>query len=332
MLTRFTDSGIRDPLRDDQLGPPGLSDYEGKGKAVGSGLESLGRIALTAGLPVLGGLAGYSLSDGDHLATAAGIGLGGLGSLSVMANSPLQFARPLVEPSVGGSTGKFVGRQIDNLAPREQHMVSRIHDMSPAQGLSYIQLLEHHNKEAPHVIQAMKDAYNIRRTGVTEQLKVSAIGLPTQNGFHDPLDDDTAPHGIYNLRRPGKRIGGALGTLASVALPAVAGGLLEHSIFGSSGAIGAGLGAVSGIPFSAVGHEMGKSVGRSAGALAENFQSDDAHAVEKIKQMNPQDAYVHIKSLERAGNTHPTTLAKMKEAYNYRRDGLALQARAGVGQ
>ncbi len=332
MLQRFTDSGIRDPLRDDHLGPAPTKDYESSGRTFGRGIESLGRVALTAGLPVLGGAAGYALSGGDALSTAAGAGLGGLGSLSMMGHSPLSAMRPLVEPSAGASVGGFVGRQIDNLAPREQHMVSRIHEMSPAQGLAYIQLMEQQGKEQPHVLSAMKDAYNTRRIGIHEQLKVSTVGVPTNNDFQDPLDHDTAPHGLTNYHIPGKRFGGALGTLASVALPAVAGGLIDHSVFGGDGAIGAGLGAISGLPFTPVGHEIGKRIGRGLGSLAENFQSNDAHAVEKIKQMNPQDAYVHIRELERAGTTHPDVLAKMKETYNYRRDGLALQARAGVGQ
>lgn len=296
MLENFIDHIPRDPLRDDDLGPPHLPVYEATGRTVGRGAEALGKAVLT----------------------------GGMGGLSM--------ASPLVEHSAGGNVGAFIGRQLEGRLPREDHMVERIHQMSPSQGLAYIQLLEHHNDEEPHVIQAMKDAYNARRIGVTEHMKVSSLGVPTDNSFQDSLETDTAPHpGIYKLRRPGGHIGSALGTLASIGIPAAAGGLLEHSLFGTSGMVGAGLGALSGAPFAPVGREIGRSVGRGIGSLAENLQSGDRHAVQSIKDNNPQDSYAHVRALERAGQTDPETLQKMKDSYNYRRDSLALQSRAGVG-
>lgn len=333
MLQRYTDQMVRDPLRDDKLGPKGLPGYERTGRAFGRGLESVGRFGLLAGMPALGAGAGYILGDGDPLATAGGAALGGLGSLaSISRSGGILASSPLTGPSTGGSIGGYVGKKLDELSPRENHLVERVHQMSPNQGLAYIQQLEHEGSEQPHVLQAMKDAYNTRRIGVQEQLKVSAMGLPTNNDFRDPMDDDTAPRGYYDLHRPAKRIGGVLGGIASVAAPAVAGGVLEHALFGTGGAIGAGLGAAAGVPFMPVGRDIGRHLGRSAGIFAERFHPEENHAVEMIKRMNPQDAYVHVRSLERAGNTRPELIQKMKDAFNYRRDGLAFQAQAGVGQ
>lgn len=321
MLQRFTDHVIRDPLRDDDLGPRGITNHESTGRTLGRGIDSLGRAALTAGLPLLGAGAGYILGHGDHMAVAEGAGLGGLGSLGMLAGTAV--ARPLVDLSAGGAIGGYIGRKLDQRLPRQNHMVQKIRDMSPEHGLAYIQHAEHSGSEEPHVIQLMKDAYNARRIGLNEQFKTS--GILYDISFSDPMDNDTAPNGVYDYHRPGKHIGGALGTAASIAVPAIAGGMM-------GGPIGAGLGALAGIPLAAVGHEVGKHVGKSIGSLAKHFQPVTNHAVEQIKQMNPQDAYVYMRNLERAGNTEPEILKAMKDAYNYRRDGLALQARAGVGQ
>jgi hypothetical protein len=66
------------------------------------------------------------------------------------------------------------------------------------------------------------------------------------------------------------------------------------------------------------------------GESLESLQPEERHAVEMVRKMHPAESYVHIRNLERSGQTRPEVLNAMKETYNFRRRGLGYQLAAGV--
>lgn len=77
----------------------------------------------------------------------------------------------------GHALGKRIGGGIGSLTSPEAQAAEKIKRMDPASGLAHIRMLEQSGRVSPSVIQAMKDSYNTRRTGLQTQIQ-SGVALP----------------------------------------------------------------------------------------------------------------------------------------------------------
>lgn len=369
-------SVVRDPLRDDELGPDPATNYANAGKQIGRVTGMLGGVAALAAGPVILGTIGHHIGgemgaanydagwsdenkakyydqylhgssttiglerateQGQNLGQGAGYVVGGLlGANALVSGAPLRLLWPLVESRTDELAGHAVGGMLNSFVPRERKMVSKIHSLSPRQGYALIRNLEDAGTEKPEVIKAMKDAYNVRRIGVQEQLKTSVLGIPRYEGLHDPLQEDTAPLGIRNVRGSLGILGGVLGAGLGVTIPMFLAGYALGDVGRAGGnevgMAATGLGSVGGLAAapltSVIGYSMGNSAGRAVGEAVESAQAPERHAVDTIKSMTPADAYNHITYLERTGKATPAVIQAMKDTYNYRRRGYKYQLAA----
>jgi hypothetical protein len=79
--------------------------------------------------------------------------------------------------AAGKRIGAGIGRASMNFASPESQAAEKIKRMDPSTGLAHIHMLEQSGHESPSVIQAMKDAYNTRRTGLQTQMQ-AGVALP----------------------------------------------------------------------------------------------------------------------------------------------------------
>lgn len=267
------------------------------------------------------------IEHGQHMGAAVGALGGGLAGLRSIAPRTLI---PGMESSGYGWLSDRLGKAITRSHPKTERMVSRIHEMHPADGLALIRSVKERGQEDPAVVKAMEDAYNTRRTYYAHLSKVAVLGLPPTRIPSDPLEDkDFAPPGLARWDRTGRRAGAALGGLAGLTAGLVGPLYVGHELGGTAGTEAA-------IPASIVGAPVGAGIGALAGGAAGEMigeelsahQSPHRHAVENIKKMTPAEGLAHIQALERAGNTHPDIIKTMKDAYEFRRRGLGHQLAA----
>jgi|GEM_PF-5121496 len=174
-----------DPLDNPDLGPAGEHGRVQHGSNVGKLVGALGGAAL-------GGLAGHAIGGG--LASGAanlGASIGGVvpGYDPVMGEQVHDFFNnvgsaegTLTGGVVGGMLGHHLGGRIGggiarlHSTPAEQ-AVERIRRMDPASGLAHIRMTEQSGHVSPEILQAMKDAYNTRRSGIQAQLG-AGVAIP----------------------------------------------------------------------------------------------------------------------------------------------------------
>lgn len=191
-MTKFADAiqadwdphtQLHDPLKDPAIAPHApIPRFDRAGKSIGSTLGSLGGGLAGALLPsALGFVAGaggaYGLehllgSDSGFGSSALQIGAGALGA---GAAAPAGFFGQHIGRGLGalhgGQIGEGAGKQLEKLYSPERQAAERMRRMNPQHGLALIRTMESTGAGSPSEIEAMKDSYNIRRTGLRHQVQ-----------------------------------------------------------------------------------------------------------------------------------------------------------------
>ena len=175
-----------DPLENPELGPDRSGNRVGRGR-------NIGRILGTVGGAALGGSLGHDLGGGV-LSTATDIGdsigrhIPGYDEnvANDVHDSFTNFGKVegtlsgglvggLAGRAAGSGIGAGIGRLSSNFASPESQAAEKIKQMDPATGLAHIRMLEHSGHVSPSVLQAMKDTYEVRRSGLKDQIQA---GVP----------------------------------------------------------------------------------------------------------------------------------------------------------
>lgn len=181
------ESRLVDPLDNPEIGPFRSGEIPRVGSNFGRTVGTL------AGLG-LGSLAGHELGGGLLSgASELGSSIGRLGpsydedvakslhdGFTTFGKIDGTTAGGLVGAGVGrfagGGIGSVAGRMGAGFAPAEAHAAQQIKRMSPADGMAHILMLERSGHARPSVIQAMKETYEARRTGLEDQARAGVSG------------------------------------------------------------------------------------------------------------------------------------------------------------
>ncbi len=162
-----------DPLDSEAFGPSRTSDRVHHGQNIGRLLGGLGGAAL-------GGFAGHELGGMTDAVNPISMMAGhDLGALTGTAAGALAGSVP------GAAVGRSIGGGIARMtASPTEAAAEHIRRLDPASGLAHIRMTEQAGRTSPEVIQAMKDTYNTRRSGIQTQLGAGVALPPGKTPVH----------------------------------------------------------------------------------------------------------------------------------------------------
>lgn len=172
METIYHRAPMIDPLDNPAFGPDRTSTHVEHGQNIGRLLGGLGGAAL-------GGFAGHELGGAvDNVGLSHLVGSHGGALLGTAAGAA---AGAIPGAAVGHSLGGGIARMTST--PEEQ-AAEHIKRLDPASGLAHIRMIEQSGRVSPSVVQAMKDSYNTRRTGIQTQMGAGVAIPPGKTPVH----------------------------------------------------------------------------------------------------------------------------------------------------
>lgn len=157
-----------DPLDNPTFAPDGVEGHVTHGRNIGRLIGGLGGAAL-------GGWAGSHLGNPFDFANPVA------GASELVGGAAGAIGGGLAGHGIGGAIGGGVARMTST---PEQQAVEHIKKLDPASGLAHIRMSEQSGRVSPTVIQAMKDTYNTRRSGIQTQLGAGVAVPPGKTPVH----------------------------------------------------------------------------------------------------------------------------------------------------